>query len=57
MNEKADRAAKRGAKGVDSSTVTVKIGLADVYEEANQAGVEAVGEGVPLNGHGQGVGR
>ena len=23
----------------------------------NQAGVEAVGEGVPLKGHGQGVGR
>ena len=32
-NEKADRAAKRGAKGVDSSTVTMKIGLADVYAE------------------------
>ena len=32
-NEKADRAAKRGAKGVDSSTVTTKIGLADVYAE------------------------
>ena len=30
-NEKADRAAKRRAKGVDSSTVTMKIGLADVY--------------------------
>ena len=32
-NEKADRAAKRGAKGVDSSNVTMKIGLADVYAE------------------------
>ena len=32
-NEKADRAAKRGAKGVDSSTVTMKMGLADVYAE------------------------
>ena len=32
-NEKADRTAKRGAKGVDSSTVTMKIGLADVYAE------------------------
>ena len=32
-NEKADRAAKGGAKGVDSSTVTMKIGLADVYAE------------------------
>ena len=32
-NEKADRAAKRGAKGVDSSTVTMKVGLADVYAE------------------------
>ena len=32
-NEKADRAAKRGAKGVDSSTMTMKIGLADVYAE------------------------
>ena len=32
-NEKADRAAKRGAKEVDSSTVTMKIGLADVYAE------------------------
>ena len=32
-NEKADRAAKRGAKGLDSSTVTMKIGLADVYAE------------------------
>ena len=32
-NEKADRAAKRGTKGVDSSTVTMKIGLADVYAE------------------------
>ena len=32
-NEKADRAAKRRAKGVDSSTVTMKIGLADVYAE------------------------
>ena len=30
LSEKADRAAKRGAKGVDSSTVTMKIGLADV---------------------------
>ena len=57
-NEKADRAAKRGAKGVDSSTVTMKIGLADVYIcGANQAGVEAVGEGVPPNGHGRRVGR
>ena len=38
-NEKADRAAKRGAKGVDSSTVTMKIGLADVYAElTKQAG-------------------
>ena len=37
-NEKADRAAKqnktkKGAKGVDSSTVTMKIGLADVFAE------------------------
>ena len=56
-NEKADRAAKRGAKGVDSSTVTMKIGLADVYAELTKQGVEAVGEGVPPNGHGQGVGR
>ena len=32
-NEKADRAAKRGAKEVDSSAVTMKIGLADVYAE------------------------
>ena len=32
-NEKADRAAKRGASGVDSSTVMMKIGLADVYAE------------------------
>ena len=32
-NEKADRAAKRGAKVVDSSTVTMKIGLVDVYAE------------------------
>ena len=32
-NEKADRAAKRGAKRVDSSTVTMKIGLAGVYAE------------------------
>ena len=56
-NEKADRAAKRGAKGVDSSTVTMKIGMADVYIcGTNQAGMEAV-EGVPPNGHGQGVGR
>ncbi|MCB4762174.1 MAG: RNAse HI domain-containing protein [Sulfurovum sp.] len=35
-NEKADRAAKRGAKGVDSSTVTMKIGLADIYAELNK---------------------
>ena len=57
--EKADRAAERGAKAMDSSSVTMKIGLADVYAELNQAGVEAVGEGVPPNGHGhgQGVGR
>ena len=53
--EKADRAAKRGTKGVDSSTMTMKIGLANVYMR-NQAGMEAVG-GVPPNGHGQGVGR
>ena len=32
-NKKVDRAAKRGAKGVDSSTVTMKIGLADIYAE------------------------
>ena len=32
-NEKAGRAAKRGAKEVDSSAVTMKIGLADVYAE------------------------
>ena len=32
-NGKADRAAKRGAKGVDSSKVTMKIGLADIYAE------------------------
>ena len=32
-NEKADRAAKRGANGVESSIVTMKIGLADVYAE------------------------
>ena len=35
-NEKVDRAAKRGAKGVDSSTVTMKIGLADVYAELSK---------------------
>ena len=32
-NEKADRAAERGAKAMDSSSVTMKIGLADVYAE------------------------
>ena len=32
-NEKADRAAERGAKAVDSSSVTMKIGLADVSAE------------------------
>ena len=52
-NEKADRAAKRGAKGAYSSTVTMKIGLADVYAEL----IKQAGEGVPPNGHGQGVGR
>ena len=55
-NEKADRATKRGAKGVDSSTVTMKSAGRRICG-TNQAGVEAVGEGVPPNGHGQGVGR
>ena len=54
-NEKADRAAKRGAKGVDSSTVTMKIGLADVYAELTKQAWKQWIEGVPPNGHGQGV--
>ena len=48
------QSSKRGAKAVDSSSVTMKIGLADVYAELSK---QAVGEGVPPNGHGQGVGR
>ena len=51
-NEKADRAAKRGAKGVDSSTVTMKIGLADVYAEL----IKQAWKQWEKDGHGQGVG-
>ena len=47
-NEKADGAAKRGAKGVDSSTVTMKIGLADVYAELTKQAWKQWGEFHPM---------
>ena len=35
-NEKADRAAKIGAKGVDSLTVAMEIGLADIHAKLTE---------------------
>ena len=32
-NEKADRAAKRGARGVESQIVNLKLGLSDIYSK------------------------
>ena len=52
-----ERAAKKGAKGVDSSAMAMEIGLADIYAKLTEQAWRQWGGGISLTGRGQREGR
>ena len=56
-NEMADRAAKRGARRLESQTLELKLGLADIYSKLSRRVCEETGRRLSSPGHGQRVAR